>query len=198
MSKKTVEESSLISIADAIREKGGTDADLVFPSGFISAIEAIEASGEIPEGYIKPTGNLTASLFRRESDSGNHKLVIPQGYYTASDISTAEWRSGKTSGNGSSGGTYTISKAAMGWVPSQAAIIVDVDVGSLSANTVIAYYSTPSTAKCIYIANASLSSNSYVLKTASTKATFNDNGVTFPAISGVKYLKGNYRWLVLR
>jgi hypothetical protein len=86
----------------------------------------------------------------------------------------------------------------MGWVPSQAAIIVDVDVGSLSANTVIAYYSTPSTAKCIYIGSSSLSSNSYVLKTASTRATFNDNGVTFPAISGVKYLKGSYRWLVLR
>ena len=158
-----------------------------------------EIIGELDLGeYIKPEGNLTGALLRRESDSGNHKLIIPQGYYVASDISTAEWRSGKTSGSGTSGGTYNISKAAMGWVPSQAAIIVDVDVGSLSANTVIAYYSTASTARCIYIASSSLSSNSYVLKTATTKATFNDNGVTFPAISGVKYLKGNYRWLVLR
>ena len=164
----------------------------------ISIYKWLTANIGIPDGYIKPTGNLTTSLFRRESDSGNHKLVIPGGYYIASDLSTAEWRSGKTSGSGTSGGTYNISKAAMGWIPSQAAIIVDVDVSSLSANTVIAYYSTSSTARCIYIASSSLASNSYVLKTASTKATFNDNGVTFPAISGVKYLKGSYRWLVLR
>lgn len=178
--------------------------DTVSVDNLLAGIIAHAANGDEIIGeldlseYVKPTGNLTGALLRRESDSGNHKLVIPQGYYTASDISTAEWRSGKTSGNGTSGGTYNISKAAMGWIPSQAAIIVDVDVGSLSSNTVIAYYSTPSTARCIYIANASLSSNSYVLKTASTKATFNDNGVTFPAISGVKYLKGSYRWLVLR
>ena len=38
-------ESNLTSIADAIREKGGTSEQLAFPAGFVSAIGAISAGG---------------------------------------------------------------------------------------------------------------------------------------------------------
>ena len=38
-------DANLASIAEAIRTKGGTTDQLVFPAGFISAIEAIEAGG---------------------------------------------------------------------------------------------------------------------------------------------------------
>lgn len=38
-------DDGLTSIADAIREKGGTSADLAFPTGFVSAINAIPTGG---------------------------------------------------------------------------------------------------------------------------------------------------------
>lgn len=41
--------SDLTSVADAIRSQGGTSSPLVFPSGFVSAIEEISAgSGGVP------------------------------------------------------------------------------------------------------------------------------------------------------
>lgn len=38
-------DSDLASVADAIRTKGGTSAQLAFPQGFVDAIAAIEAGG---------------------------------------------------------------------------------------------------------------------------------------------------------
>ena len=42
MSKLTVEDTSLVSVANAIRTKGGTTGALTFPNGFVSAIEGIK------------------------------------------------------------------------------------------------------------------------------------------------------------
>lgn len=39
-------DADLTSVANAIRTKGGTSAQLAFPSGFVSAVQAIEAGGE--------------------------------------------------------------------------------------------------------------------------------------------------------
>ena len=41
----SVNQSDLISVANAIRTKGGTSDTLVFPSGFVSAVQAIQAGG---------------------------------------------------------------------------------------------------------------------------------------------------------
>lgn len=38
-------DANLTAVADAIRTKGGTDAQLAFPSGFVSAVQAIETGG---------------------------------------------------------------------------------------------------------------------------------------------------------
>lgn len=46
MAEMLVQSESLVSIADAIREKGGTSDALVFPDEFVSAISAIQ-TGEI-------------------------------------------------------------------------------------------------------------------------------------------------------
>lgn len=45
MSLITVQDYSLTNIADAIRTKGGTSAQLQFPGGFINAIQAIDGGG---------------------------------------------------------------------------------------------------------------------------------------------------------
>ena len=45
MAKYIVTDTSLSSIADAIRTKGGTSSSLAFPSGFVSAINDISAGG---------------------------------------------------------------------------------------------------------------------------------------------------------
>ena len=48
-------DTDLTSVADAIRTKGGTTASLAFPSGFVSAINAISGGGGASFG----TGTLT-------------------------------------------------------------------------------------------------------------------------------------------
>lgn len=43
--KLVVDKESLVSVADAIREKGGTSESLEFPQGFVDAVGAIESGG---------------------------------------------------------------------------------------------------------------------------------------------------------
>lgn len=54
-------DSDLTSVADAIRTKGGTSAQLAFPAGFVDAVEAIETGGENEQGLIALTINYTDS-----------------------------------------------------------------------------------------------------------------------------------------
>lgn len=49
MAKMTVEDTSLTAVADAIRAKGGTNDALVFPEGFVSAVDNIDTRS----GYAK-------------------------------------------------------------------------------------------------------------------------------------------------
>ena len=46
MAYRKVDDISLASVADAIRSKGGTSDELVFPDGFVTAISAIQAVSE--------------------------------------------------------------------------------------------------------------------------------------------------------
>ena len=45
MATKTIQDSSLTAVANAIRTKGGTSAQLEFPAGFVSAIQNIPTGG---------------------------------------------------------------------------------------------------------------------------------------------------------
>lgn len=47
-------DADLTTVADAIRNKGGTSEALAFPAGFVSAIEAIEAGGGGGGGDVTP------------------------------------------------------------------------------------------------------------------------------------------------
>ena len=45
MAEYLVNSEDLTTVADAIRAKGGTDEQLAFPAGFVSAVQAIAAGG---------------------------------------------------------------------------------------------------------------------------------------------------------
>lgn len=69
-------DTDLESVADAIRTKGGTSADLVFPQGFVDAIDAIETGGG---GYsidgiamrTEPSGSVTINANQIKANAFN-------------------------------------------------------------------------------------------------------------------------------
>lgn len=63
MAIKTVQDSSLTSVANAIRHKGGTSAPLEFPTDFVSAIQAIPSS--------QPTGTKSISITQNGTTTEN-------------------------------------------------------------------------------------------------------------------------------
>jgi hypothetical protein len=73
MSNYIVDGSDLTDIADAIRAKGGTSAQLAFPQGFVDAVEAIETGGgSLPANWKMISGTVTVA-------SSTTTLKIPLG-----------------------------------------------------------------------------------------------------------------------
>lgn len=90
MAKCFVDDTSLTSIAEAIRTKGGTTDQLVFPAGFISAIEAIEAGGgfdfggtaiEFASGSFTPSEQTTCKNMFSSSNKLDILLNNTSGVY---------------------------------------------------------------------------------------------------------------------
>ena len=52
MAFRIVNENSLIAVADAIRAKAGTSDALVFPDGFVAAVESIVAGGSVGDAIV--------------------------------------------------------------------------------------------------------------------------------------------------
>ena len=52
MAEYLAKSEDLTAVADAIRAKGGTDAQLTFPSGFVGAVQAISAGTTITDGIV--------------------------------------------------------------------------------------------------------------------------------------------------
>lgn len=81
MSYYKVNGEDLTAVADAIREKGGTEAPLEFPAEFISAVEAISGGAEPPHiyGVSWPLegGVLTASAGTRTDEAENFAEPAP-------------------------------------------------------------------------------------------------------------------------
>lgn len=75
-------DSDLGDIAEAIRAKGGTSAELQFPQGFVDAVEAIE-TGTQTAPYVVLTGIITPasdSTSIRIPASGITKLALGEGH----------------------------------------------------------------------------------------------------------------------
>ena len=70
MAKRVVDETSLSSVADAIRERAGTTDALAFPEGFVSAVE------DIPDLLAaKLNDTLTEYASERVTKVGNYGLA---------------------------------------------------------------------------------------------------------------------------
>ena len=95
-------DSKLTQVADAIRTKGNTSADLQFPSGFISAIQAIQTGGGITPGapgditFYDYDGTIVTSWTLEElatktalPDYPSHEGLICQGWnWSLTDLKT--------------------------------------------------------------------------------------------------------------
>lgn len=77
-------DSDLTSVANAIRTKGGTSAQMAFPSGFVSAVQAIP-TGITPTGTKSITENGTYDVTQYASAEVN---VSGGGGFSADDIAT--------------------------------------------------------------------------------------------------------------
>ena len=67
--------ADLTAVADAIRAKGGTSAPLVYPSGFVSAIQSIDTTG----GAKPATLTLTSSYYTGKQE-GVFVFVNSEGH----------------------------------------------------------------------------------------------------------------------
>lgn len=66
MSNYIASDTDLIAVANAIRTKGGTSAQLVFPSGFVSAVEAISATPTVPSYWKSTIADKAATIRGRD------------------------------------------------------------------------------------------------------------------------------------
>ena len=83
MAIKTVQDSSLTSIANAIRGRGGTSAQLQFPNGFVSAVNDIPNTyAQADEGKVVSSGALVGQTSRNVTANGtvdttlNNEVVV--------------------------------------------------------------------------------------------------------------------------
>lgn len=97
--------SDLSSIANAIRTKGGTSSQLAFPSGFVSAVEAIPTGGggaiSVLETITIPSDTRAVNIDLTNYQNYNLFFIIADMELTSSD-----WVYYVKNGSSESGGTY--------------------------------------------------------------------------------------------
>lgn len=71
--KLVVDKESLVSVADAIRTKGGTSESLEFPQGFVDAVGAIESGVGTEDSTLEYMTLKNGNLFR--------EAVFPENYH---------------------------------------------------------------------------------------------------------------------
>ena len=91
-------DTELTSVANAIRTKGGTSAQLVYPTGFVSAIEAIPSGTSTsdatataadilsPKTAYVANGKVTGSIQTKSSSdltASGRTVTVPAGYYAS-------------------------------------------------------------------------------------------------------------------
>ena len=116
MSNYIVSDTSLGSVADAIRTKGGTSAPLTYPQGFIDAIDAISGGGDEP---IPDDGKTRIWIHIADGTPDNRLAFYLWFKASVADNTTVDWGDGVSETLGStmaenyshtypSGGDYVI------------------------------------------------------------------------------------------
>lgn len=97
MANYIASDTDLTAVANAIRTKVGTSAELEFPSGFVSAVQEIETGGggELPSSIsVIDGGEFTFASNTLSTYHISHSLgVVPRGFVIWTDnvdVSTAE------------------------------------------------------------------------------------------------------------
>ena len=84
-------DADLASVADAIRTKGGTSAQLAFPSGFVSAVEAIETgAGGYAPGDFANVGNPVGAVSIQETITSGNAAGYEYGLYRRTGITSVD------------------------------------------------------------------------------------------------------------
>ena len=111
MSNYIVSDTSLGSVADAIRTKGGTSAPLTYPQGFIDAIDAISGGGDEPI----PEDGKTRIFIHIAEDTPDNRLTFYLRFtaFTANNT-TVDWGDGTVETLGSTTATNYPHKYAGG------------------------------------------------------------------------------------
>ena len=99
----SVLDAGLGDIADAIRAKGGTSADLTFPSGFVSAIQGIKPI--LKMGVLRPDAELMKTISYDKLIHADEEVTMP-GYTTTQTVLKATAALSET---------YTISYGSYDW-----------------------------------------------------------------------------------
>ena len=100
-------DADLTSVANAIRTKGGTSAQLAFPAGFVSAVEAIPTGGGGGKGFLLlDTITVPANTRAVNLDFSNYQSY--DFFFVVEDVnlSAADWLYIVRNGSSPSGGTY--------------------------------------------------------------------------------------------
>ena len=85
----SVNQSDLVSVANAIRTKGGTSEALVFPDGFVSAVQAIQAGGG--GGSIEPFTKIISGTITFAEATTAFQLPETENFLAAYFIRTDFW-----------------------------------------------------------------------------------------------------------
>ena len=84
-----VNQSDLVSVANAIRTKGGTSEALVFPDGFVSAVQAIQAGGG--GGSVEPFTKIISGTITFAEETAAFQLPETKNFLAAYFIRTDFW-----------------------------------------------------------------------------------------------------------
>ncbi len=77
MEKVLTSKSSITAVADAIRSKGGTEESLVFPNGFVEAIQSLNSADEADNSFEHVTGLNMAFMAAVFPENYNLVLSVP-------------------------------------------------------------------------------------------------------------------------
>ena len=111
MDNYVVSDTSLGSVANKIREKGGTSAPLEYPQGFIDAIDAISGGGDEP---IPDDGKTRIWIHIAEGTPDNRLTFYLRFTASEADNTTVDWGDGTVETKGSTTATNYSHKYSQG------------------------------------------------------------------------------------